>query len=411
MKHQIKRLSSIIKNKQVFNFIKNRVNRPSFNEEDIIISSQTKYPEIKTIDNKDNKSVTFLIPEFGIGSGGHTTIFRIASFLQKNGYKINLVLINNKSFGSVEYFKYFVKEYYLRFEPTVFLNIKDYLNQKIPTNEIIICTSWQTAYYLNKFPNSIKNRLYLVQDYEAEFNPISSSYHFAQNTYKFPFIKICASKWLADIIKDKFNTKTEYFNLGYDEKFYYPQDLKRDKNSIIYYGRWETPRRGFEMAIKAFQIVKNTLPDVNIKIYGSTDLVGKVPFDFINLGQLSPTQLAKEFNRATIGLSISLTNISLTPSEMLACKLPTIEINHPSVSNMFIDGKEIILSQSDPVEISKKIIDLLRNQQKQQTIAQNGYKKVTTEYQWEKSFIKIKNILENNSLFLFFISFVVYSTL
>jgi O-antigen biosynthesis protein len=398
MNHQIKRLISIIKNKQVLNFIKNRINRPNVNDEDIIISSQTKYSHIKTINNKDNKCITFLIPEFGIGSGGHTTIFRIASFLQKNGYKINFVLIGNKSFGDIEYFKYFVKEYYFPFEFKVFLSIQDYLKETIPTNEILICTSWTTAYFLNKFPDSIKNKFYLIQDYEAQFNPISSAYYFAENTYKFPFIKICASKWLADTIKDKFNTKTEYFNLGYDEKFYYPQNLDRDKNSIIYYGRWETPRRGFEIAIKAFQIVKNTLPDVNIKIYGSTDLADKVPFNFTNLGQLSPTQLAKEFNQSTIGLSISLTNISLTPLEMLACKLPTIEINHPSVANMFKDENEIILSEPDPIKIAQKIIDLLQDNKKQQKIVENGYKKVATEYQWQKAFEKIQKNIEDNTL-------------
>lgn len=396
MNHQIKRLTSIIKNKQVFNFIKNRANRPNLVQEDIIIDSQTKYTQIKTIENKNNKSITFLIPEFGIGSGGHTTIFRIASFLQKNGYKINFVLVGNKSFSDINYFKYFVKEYYFEFDFKAFLSIQDYLKETIPTNEILICTSWTTAYFLNKFPDSIKNKFYLIQDYEAQFNPISSAYYFAENTYKFPFIKICASKWLADTIKEKFNTKTYYFNLGYDEKYYYPQNLNRDKKSIIYYGRWETPRRGFELAIKAFQIVKNTLPDTNIKIYGSTDLTNKVPFDFTNLGQLSPTQLAKEFNQSTIGLSISLTNISLTPSEMLACKLPTIEINHPSVSNMFKDENEIVLSEPDPIEIAQKMIKLLQDNKKQQKIAENGYKKVTTEYHWQKSFEKIQKIIEES---------------
>lgn len=396
MKHQIKRLTSIIKNKQVLNFIKNRITRPNINKEDIIISSQTKYSKVKTTNDKNNKSITFLIPEFGIGSGGHATIFKIASFLQKKGYKINLVLIGNRSFSNIEYFKYFTKEYYLQFEFTVFLNIQDYLKQTIPENEIIICTSWPTAYFLNKFPDSFKNKFYLVQDYEAEFNPISSTYYFAENTYKFPFIKICASKWLADTIKNKFNTKTEYFNLGYDEKYYYPQNLHRDKNSIIYYGRWETPRRGFEIAIKAFQIVKSKIPNVKIKIYGSTNLTNKVPFDFTNLGQLSPTQLAKEFNQATIGLSISLTNISLTPSEMLACKLPIVEINHLSVSNMFQDQNEIILSNPEPTEMAEKLINLLQDGQKQQKIAKNGYQKVTTEYKWKQSLEKIQYIIENN---------------
>lgn len=398
MNNGIKRVASILKNKKIISFIKNKLNRKNEEIEDIILSSRQKFKSVKNYKNNKNKSITFLIPEFGIGSGGHTTIFRIASFFEKNGYNINLILTENLSFTDKNYTKYFINEYYIPFNPKIFLNINDYLKELIPENEIFICTSWRTAYILNKIPNIFKNKFYLVQDYEAEFNPISSLYYFAENSYKLPFFKICASKWLSDTIKNKFNSKADFFNLGYDDKFYFPQNLKKDHKSILYYGRWETPRRGFELVMTAFKIVKEKIKDVDIKIYGSNNLNGKVPFNFTNLGQLSQKQLAKEFNKATIGLSVSLTNVSLTPAEMLACKLPLVEINHPSVSNMFENNKEILLAEPNPEDIANKLITLLENKKKRDLLSTNGYNKVISEYSWNKSFEKIKKIIEKNSI-------------
>jgi glycosyltransferase involved in cell wall biosynthesis len=402
MKNNVQRLLSIIKNKNSINFLKNKLykNKCYENDEqniiDFILESEKPYKDIK-ISYKKIKSITFLIPDFGIGSGGHTTIFRIASYMEKSGYNINLVLTGPTKFKDKNYLKYFINEYFIKFNPTIFLTVNDYLKTKIPISEILICTSWKTAYYLNRFPSFFLNKFYLVQDYEAHFNPLSSLYYFAENTYKLPFFNICASKWLSQIISENFNTKTDYFNLGFDKNYYFPLNNKRDKKSIIYYGRWETPRRGFEIAMSAFKILKEQDNNIKIKIYGSNNLNGKVPFEFTNLGQLSYVQLAKEFNEATVGLSISLTNISLTPCEMMACKLPVLEINHPSVNTMFKHKKDLLLSEPNPFDVAKKLKYLLDNKNYRVTLANNGYKKVTTNYTWINAFEKFKKIIEKNS--------------
>ncbi len=396
MKPKIKRILSIIKNRKIITFIRKKTKKIKLHDSDIISYEDDRILNIKNKENPKNKSITFLIPEFGIGSGGHMTLFRIASFLEKNGYQINLVLIENKSFTDVNYTRYFINEYYVQFNPKIYLTLEDFIKQTIPINEILICTSWRTAYFLNRFPTIFKNKFYLVQDYEAQFNPMSSLYFLAENTYNFPFFKICASKWLSNIMKDKFHSNSDYFNLGYDDKIYFPKNNTRDKSSLIYYGRQETPRRGFELVIEALKIVRKHLPDITIKIYGSNNLLNTVPFSFTNLGQLSQKELSSEFNKATIGLSISLTNVSLTPAEMMACKLPTIEINHPSVSGMFQNKKEILLANPNPNDIAFKIINLIKTPKIRKEIAEQGYKKVSKNYHWINSLEKIKKIIEKN---------------
>jgi hypothetical protein len=46
--------------------------------------------------------------------------------------------------------------------------------------------------------------------------------------------------------------------------------------------------------------------------------MGKLPFRFINHGHISPARLNEIYNQCYAGLSLSLTNVSLVPHEMLA---------------------------------------------------------------------------------------------
>jgi len=139
MKNDFQRLLSIIKSKNSINFIKNKLyksNINNFKEQniiDFILESEEPYKNIKTA-KELKKSITFLIPDFGIGSGGHTTIFRIASFMEKNGYNINLVLTGPTKFKDRNYLKYFINEYFIKFNPTIYLDIDEYIKERIQKN-------------------------------------------------------------------------------------------------------------------------------------------------------------------------------------------------------------------------------------------------------------------------------------
>ena len=56
---------------------------------------------------------------------------------------------------------------------------------------------------------------------------------------------------------------------------------------------------------------------------------------------LEPDSLARLYNEATVGLVISLTNYSRMPKEMMACGLPVVDVNHPSVLSVF-GGEDVI---------------------------------------------------------------------
>jgi len=341
---------------------------------------------------KSKKIINWIIPDFGIGSGGHMTIFRIIQHLESRGYENNIYMFGKTRYKHAGIIKDTIGKYFLPLKAEVFVGWK-YMKD----SSAVFATSWPTAYALAKTINTRK-RLYLVQDFEPSFYPMSSDYIFAENTYKMGFHCICASKWLAETLNSKYNAKTDFFNLGFDENYYYPsrKSKRNKKKSIVFYGRWVTPRRAFELGVLALNRIKSRFPNVDIKIFGWQEKRKDIPFQYKNLGILSQKKLGDLFRKSTIGLSLSLSNVSLMPFEMMACGLPVVELENPSITDLFEPNKEILLSKYTPHSIENNIAKLLENESYRKKISKHGQKKVFSSYTWGKAFKAIERVLRDN---------------
>ena len=75
----------------------------------------------------------------------------------------------------------------------------------------------------------------------------------------------------------------------------------------------------------ALELLHRQRPDLRIVLYGTHNLV-RAPFASEQLGVETSERLSRLYAEATVGLSLSLTNYSLIPNEMLACGLPVVEL-------------------------------------------------------------------------------------
>lgn len=352
---------------------------------------KTKVKSSQEVKKEEEKIINWILPDFLPGSGGHMTIFRIMNYLEKHKFKNNIFMFGPLRERNPLVIKYWIDRYFIPLKARVFTNLQQ-LNQ----GDAVIATSWPTAYVAYSVDSDIK-KIYLVQDFEPSFYPHSSEYIFAENTYRLGLSHLCASKWLADKLKKDYQAKTAFFNLGYDNQYYFLPKKSgiRDEKTVIFYGRWVTPRRGFELGILALQRVYQRFPDVKIKIFGWDQKRADIPFPYEDLGILTPQELGELYRKATVGLSISLTNISLIPIEMMACGLPVVEINQPSIIQSFYHQKEILVSPPDPNLIADNLILALANESLRKNISRNSYHLIQKKYNWADSFIKIAQTINS----------------
>jgi len=323
--------------------------------------------------------VNWVIPNFYGSSGGHRTIFRLTRSLEEAGYEVRFHLFGETHYVSASEATEALRTHFFPLKATVHLGVEEML-----PSEVCIASSWETAYPVRDF-EACERKLYFVQDYEPSFFAASSEKVLAEATYRFGFDCICAGRWLAEEMNN-FGSRAASFDLAYDPAVYSPGNDARQKNRVVFYARHQTRRRGTELGLLALTRLKATRPETEVVLFGSEDLPYNLPFDYTRAGILSEHALAGLYRGAAVGLSISLTNYSLVPQEMLACGLPVVEMDLPPVRAAYPrESPGIRLTPPSPERIAGTIEELLALPDVEMRRASQAAAELVAHLSWEQA--------------------------
>jgi glycosyltransferase involved in cell wall biosynthesis len=218
----------------------------------------------------------------------------------------------------------------------------------------------------------VKARAYFVQDHEPEFYATSAEALFAARTYQYGMPCIAASPWLAEVVEQNYGARATAFELGVDAGEYRPQEVPRRKDTVVFYARETTPRRAVALGVLALAEVVRRRPNLRVVFYGTRRSVD-APFAYEHLGIVSAERLSRLYAEATVGLSLSLTNYSLIPQEMMACGLPVVELKGRACESVFgDDGAVITLADDSPAALADAIDELLEDEDRREHMSQSG---------------------------------------
>lgn len=333
---------------------------------------------------KQKLSIAWVSLNIGIGGGGHLNMVRFMRYLQSRGHDVSFYVYGSQSGDEAHYMlnKYYGIDVKCR-------NINDFHE----TPDVIIATSWDSAYAV--FNIHVKNihKFYFVQDFEPMFYGVGSRYKLAEKTYRFGFYGITAGKWLA-IRVSEYGMKADYYNFGVDLDLYRPKrsgDFHKKKR-VLFYARPETERRGFELGIMSLSIFIKQHPDYEIAMIGQDVSMYDIPFKYINLGKFDNlNSLADVYHESIACLVISLTNVSLLPLELLAAGCVPV-MNTGDNNTMVLGGVDgIEYSDILPTNIAKSISNTVERSDIEQHAKDisNGVKNRS----WEDSYKKVESII------------------
>lgn len=251
--------------------------------------------------------VNWVTTPAGPGSGGHTTLYRIINYLESHGY-VNRIYFYDVYHGDHKYYDAISRCSY------GFKGKLARLDDGMEDAHAVVATSWPTAYPVFNARCAGK-RFYFAQDFEPYFHPVGASSVLAENTYRMGFHAITGGRWLAEKLRAEFFMDADYFQFGCDVSRYNRLPSSR-RSGVAFYARPEAARRGFELGMMALEVFAKRQPEMELHFYG--EKMGNLPFTFVDHGRVTPEQLNDIYNRCYAGLSLSLTNVSLVPQEMLA---------------------------------------------------------------------------------------------
>ena len=301
-------------------------------------------------------TINWVIPDVGIGSGGHLNIFRLIFFLEQHGFECRVVINGGSHFSSVAEIRDCIIKNYVPIKADVFVG-----GAAMPPAWFTFATSWITAYTVRNFQSTIY-KCYFVQDFEPFFFAHGTDFALAEQTYRFGFLGITAGRWLTEKLSREYGMKSIPIGFSYDKDRYHPGNRQRTAEcNIFFYARPETQRRGFELGLMVLDDAAKRIPDLNVIFAGEDIAPFAIPFRHVNAGILKLDDLPDLYNRCDAALVISLTNLSLLPLELMACGCPVVSNNGPNVE--WLLNREIAALAEPTVEaLRDALISLLTDE-------------------------------------------------
>jgi O-antigen biosynthesis protein len=312
--------------------------------------------------------IAWVIPPFRAGSGGHMTLLTLARELERMGHSCSVWLHDpggEMPRGAAVAHREIV-EGFAPLEGGVFKGFDDWFGA-----DVAMATGWQTVYPVRTLERC-KLKAYLVQDFEPDFYPRSAESLWAEATYRMGLPCICASPWLRNLVRERYGADAESFELAVHAQHYRDLGRPRDADTVVFYARPATPRRGTELGVLALAEVLARRPQTRVVMFGDV-MPPAAPFEYEFLSVVDHSRLAELYSMATVGLVISLTNYSLIPNEMMACGLPVVDIAGVSAESVFGSAGDVItLAEPEPRAIASEIVALLENPERRARMAAAG---------------------------------------
>jgi glycosyltransferase involved in cell wall biosynthesis len=314
-------------------------------------------------------TVSWIVPPWQIGSGGHTTIFRLVRELEQRGHRCSIHLFDpdrsvSRSGGQL---REQIREHFIPVDAPVFRSLDFWEGA-----DLAIATEWRTAFPLRDLPRC-GAKAYLVQDHEAEFYATSSESIWAEESYRMGFPCIAYTPWMAELLRERYGVDAHYFECGTDTDVYqFAGEEEREPGLIAVYARSETERRAVELAIAGIGNLFERRPGVRVVLFGSLTGIG-TPFPCQDLGIQPPRELAALYRRASAGVVFSLTTHSLVAQEMMASGLPVVELEGPNVeSALGPSGEHVEQAARTPDAIADALERILDDRERAAAMARRA---------------------------------------
>lgn len=344
---------------------------------------------------KQVKSVLFVLTRMVRFHGGQTSVLRLGTQLSKLGYSVYYAVYKNQS-----------KE---EMELCASSNLAGYQGKLIPSAQfnhlwkkkspdVVVATSWDTVSFAKQFDGY---KMYFVQDYEPYFYQFGELFLLAKKTYEQGLHMVSLGSWNRDMIEKECHavSPVDVIDFPY-EKSEYPAKERNylayaEKKHITiavylkYYGK-RLPCIIPYMLTKVQKYFENDGITLEVMYFGESK--NFTSEGGTNLGMLNKKELLDLYESADFGMVASMSNISLTPYEMLATGLPLIEFEDGTFE-YFFPKESAIMTSIDPKDLYHKLKEVLAHPKQLEKMQQNA-KTYMKDLSWEKTGKQFSDLLE-----------------
>ena len=341
--------------------------------------------------------ITFVLPTLCL-TGGIRVISIFAERLRKRGHEVFVISVPHAQASMRQQVKSLLRGRGWistpENEPSFFdsLDVESKITARhrpiedkdVPDADVVVATWWETAEWVAKLSPSKGAKAYFIQHHEIfEYLPQGR----VEATWRLPMHKITISQWLVDLAETKYDdSQVSFAPPSVDTKQFYA--CPRNKQSVPTIGlmystiHW----KGTDIALKAFSLAAETIPNLRLVAFGSDPLSPELPLPANSEYVIQPDQdkIKDYYSKCDAWLLASRSEgFGLPIIEAMACRTPVISTLVGAAPEVLSGGTGILVKPQDPQEMAKAIEHICQLPNSEwQAMSEAAYVKVTN-YTWE----------------------------
>jgi glycosyltransferase involved in cell wall biosynthesis len=346
--------------------------------------------------------ITFLLPTLDM-SGGNRVVAMHADGLARMGHDVVVIVARKRKMSLRQRFR--TRSWIDKAPPSIesmkaashfaSLAVEVRLASKrgairpddVPNGDVIIATWWETAEWLQAFPESKGAKVSFVQGYEL-FD--GQPHDRVRSTYRGPFHRIAVAKWLVDLLANEYGDRSvDLVPNAADHSIFFAPERGRQRLPTVGLLFSSVPLKGVATASSALKRLKEIIPELKVLSFGSGAAENFYGMEaFIDFMHRPPQEKIRDiYSRCDVWLSASTTEgFNLTAMEAMVCRTPVIATKTGWPLEAIIDGRNGFLVDigdvDGMVECVSRILGLAEHDW--QVMSKNAYS-TAIQYTWEKS--------------------------
>lgn len=346
--------------------------------------------------------ITFCLPSIlKVSSGGFKIVFEYANRLSERGHEVSIVCLTDTHFTKFNNpMKYFFGQFRIKGYPNWFdlhqsvklIATPYHDGRHFPVADAVVATSARTSFIINNLPASKGRKFYLIQGFEnwgmSEERLIES--------YQLGLTNLVVSKWLANILSEKADSKSILLLNPIDTKKFYVQNPIEERSPFEITMLYHTAKqKGISIAFEALNIVKNKFPDLHVNLFGVFDSP-ELPSWMTYTKKANDSQLFNIYNKSSIFVCASIEDgFGLTGAESMACGCALVSTAYQGVFAYAQNNINALLSDvGDSKALSENIIRLIEDSKFRLQLAKRGSEDLKS-FSWENAVDTLEIILNS----------------
>jgi glycosyltransferase involved in cell wall biosynthesis len=255
--------------------------------------------------------------------------------------------------------------------------------------DIVIATSWVTAFDVAALPPSKGAKHYFVQHFEDWFNETRR----LEETFRLPLRLIVIAPWLTALMKERFGREVaaEIHN-GLDLTAFSPPDRKPAGPPRILMMHHVSEYKGIPMGLEALRRIHAKFPEARIRLFGLYAFEDREPWmEYVR--DPSPEALADLYRESHIFLSPSLAEgWHLPPMEAMACGCAVAATEVGCIPVLRKEGNMLTCPPGDVEALYRNLEALVADPARREAVAAKGLETIRG-YGWERFSREFESVL------------------